>query len=60
MKKEKFYYLNDSAWEELEGMLSFTNTFGDFAEYYVKRMFFMLYMEILFLKIQKKELFERK
>ncbi len=37
MEKEKFYYLKDSAWEELEGIASFTNTFGDFAEYYDKK-----------------------
>lgn len=50
MEKEKFYYLKDSAWEELEGIASFTNTFGDFAEYYDKKNVFMLYMEILFLR----------
>ena len=60
MEKEKFYYLNDSAWEELEGIASFTNTFGDIAEYYDKKnVLHVVYGDSLF-KDQKKELFERK
>ena len=60
MEKEKFYYLKDSAWEELEGIASFTNTFGDFAEYYDKKnVLHVVYGDSLF-KDQKKELFERK
>lgn len=48
MEKEKFYYLKDSAWEELEGIASFTIHLEILPEYYDKRMFFMLYMEIPF------------
>ena len=60
MEKEKFYYLKDSAWEELEASASFTNTFGDFAEYYDKKnVIHVVYGDSLF-KDQKKELFERK
>ena len=60
MEKDIFFYLIDRAWEVLEGIASFTNTFGDFAEYYDKKnVLHVVYGDSL-IKDQKKELFERK